>query len=292
MTNQVIALHNADNTAFPNLALMKLSAWHKAQGHAVCVYDPLFSQRYDTVYSSKVFTFTPESQELYGNVKRGGTGYGMTNALPEDIEHTCPDYAIFETPYSLGYVTRGCLRKCAWCIVPEKEGEIHAHADVREFLRHDTVVLMDNNILACEHGIQQIGKLAAMGVKVDFNQGLDARLIDNAAARLLSTLRWIRFTRLSCDTQEMLPVIRQAVTRLRWSNVNPAQLFVYCLVTEDIDESLSRIRELKGLYLTVFAQPYRDFRTNAEPTQTQKRLARWVNHTAIFKSVQWENYTG
>lgn len=285
-----IALHNADNTGFPNLALMKLSAYHKRRGDIVCMYDPLFAAKYDRVYSSKVFTFTPESRELYGDVIRGGTGYDMAQALTDDIEHICPDYDVFDTPYSLGFTTRGCVRRCAWCIVPEKEGSIHAHADIQEFLRHDRLVLMDNNILASQHGIQQIEQIARLGVKVDFNQGLDARLIDDAAARLLSKVKWIEYTRLSCDTHEMLPILQRAVCSLRWQNVNPSRIFVYCLITADIQEALERVKALKGLYVNVFAQPYRDFRTQTEPTPEQKRFARWVNHKAIFKTVRWEDY--
>jgi len=267
---------------------MKLSAWHKANGDNVHVYDPLFASQYDNVYSSKVFTFTPEDRELIGNITKGGTGYKLQNTLPDDIEHICPDYELFNTPYSLGCVTRGCPRNCAWCIVPKKEGQIREHADIEEFLCHQEVVLMDNNILAHKHGIRQIEKLARFGVKVDFNQGLDARLIDDPTAHLLSKLKWIRFIRLSCDTLNQLPVIQQAVTLLRWYNANPAQIFVYCLV-QDVEEALERVNALKGMYLQIFAQPYRDVENN-EPTQEQKDFARWVNRTAIFKSVQWQNY--
>lgn len=284
-----IGLHDADNTKFPNLALMKLSSWHKAQGDDVEFYDPLFASMFDKVYSSKVFTFTAESSELFGNVEKGGTGYKLSKELPEDIEHICPDYSLHGLDYSVGFLTRGCPNKCPWCIVPEKEGQIRAHADVEEFLRHNEVVLMDNNILASEHGIQQIEKLSNLGVKVDFNQGIDARLIDDRVAHLLSRLKWRRYIRLSCDTQAQIPIIQKAVTLLRWYNANPAQIFVYCLV-RDVEEALERIKVLKGLYLTVFAQPYRDFETNAEPTKEQKKFARWVNHKAIFKSVAWTEY--
>ena len=267
---------------------MKLSAWHKANGDDVRLYDPLFARQFDKVYSSKVFTFTPEDRELIGKIERGGTGYKLQHTLPDEIEHSCPDYTLFNTPYSLGFLTRGCPRQCAWCLVPKKEGAIREHADIEEFLRHREVVLMDNNILAHEHGIKQIEKLARLGVKVDFNQGLDARLIDDHAAHLLSKLKWIRFIRLSCDTSNQLPVIQKAVTLLRWYNANPARIFVYCLV-QNVEEALERVKALKGMYLTIFAQPYRDVDNN-EPTQEQKDFARWVNHIAIFKSVQWQNY--
>ena len=124
---------------------------------------------------------------------------------------------------------------------------------------------------------------------MDFNQGLDARLIDDPVAHLLSKLKWIRFIRLSCDTMNQLPIVQKAVTLLRWYNANPAQIFVYCLV-QDVAEALERVKALNGLYLTVFVQLYRDFEMNTEPLQELKNFARWVNRPTLFKSVDWTEY--
>lgn len=132
-----VALHDADKTNFPNLALMKLSAWHKAAGDEVKWFDAMFWPG-DKVYSSKVFTFTPEDPYLPDHTEKGGTGYGITTTLPEEIEHHCPDYDLYGMGYSLGFLTRGCPRKCKWCFVPEKEGDIYAHSDIEEFARRRT----------------------------------------------------------------------------------------------------------------------------------------------------------
>ena len=284
-----IGLHNSDKTDFPNLALMKLSAWHKAQKDDVRFYDPLFAAHYDKVYSSKVFTFTAEDHELIGNIEKGGIGYKLTNTLPNEIEHICPDYSLFNLDYSLGFLTRGCPNKCAWCIVPQKEGNIYAHADIEEFLRHNKVVLMDNNILACAYGIHQIEKLARLGVKVDFNQGLDARLIDDTTARLLAKVKWLSPIRLACDSQSQMSAISNAVTLLRWHNARPSKYFVYCLV-KDVSEAMERVKFLKGLNLDPFAQPFIDFEGEKRPSKRQLEFARWVNHKAIFNSVEFTEY--
>lgn len=284
-----IGLHDSDKTSFPNLALMKLSAWHKAQGDDVKFYDSLFASCFDKVYSSKVFTFTPESLELVGNVEKGGTGYKLFHRLPDGIEHTCPDYSLYNLDYSIGFLTRGCPNKCAWCIVPQKEGDISAHADIEEFLRHKEVVLMDNNVLASEYGISQIEKLSRLQVKVDFNQGLDARLIDDSVARLLAKVRWRHPIRLACDHPAQMPAIQKAVQLLRWHNARPARYFVYCLVNE-VEEALERVQFLKGLYLEPFAQPFRDYENKIRPTKKQLDFTRWVNHTAVFNSIEWQNY--
>jgi len=282
-----IALHDSDRTKFPNLALMKLSAWHKSKGDSVEFYSPLFSSEYNKIYSSKVFTYTKE-ENFFGSVEKGGTGYKKFNSLSDKIEHTCPDYGLYNLDYSLGFLTRGCPNKCSWCIVPKKEGNITAHADIEEFLKHKKVVLMDNNVLSSEHGIQQIEKLIELQVKVDFNQGLDSRLIDNSMAKLLSKLKWLSPIRLACDRQSQMKSILKAVTFLRWNNATPSTYFVYCLVKE-IEEALERVKFLKGLHLDPFAQPYIDY-NGGKITREQKDFSRWVNHKAIFKTVPWDEY--
>ena len=283
-----IAIHHSDKTKYPNLALMKLSSHYKNMGDSVSWYDPIFSEEQDIIYSSKVFTFTP-TEKLHGsNVVYGGSGYDIKKTLPDNIEHICPDYSLYDIGYSLGFLTRGCINKCSFCIVPEKEGEIRKHADIEEFLRHDKVVFMDNNVLASDHGIDQIGRLSELKVKVDFNQGLDSRLIDPFVAKRLSKLKWLSPVRLACDSHKQISDIKKAVTLLRWENVTPRRYFVYCLI-KDVGEAVERIKILKGLDLDVFAQPYIDIQGN-QPTKAQKDLARWVNHKAIFKSVCWDEY--
>jgi len=283
-----VAIHTPDKTKYPNLALMKLSSFHKEQKDIVTWYEGLQFKTYDKIYSSKVFSFTKDN-DLFGVVSKGGSGNDIKKDLPDYVEHICPDYSLYNLDYSLGFLTRGCIRKCSFCIVPEKEGTIKAHADIEEFLQHDKAVLMDNNVLASEHGVQQIEKIIKLGIKVDFNQGLDARLIDDSIAKLLSKVKWLSPIRLACDSHEQIKSIQKAVTLLRWHNATPRRYFVYCLV-RDVSEAIDRIKFLKGLYLEPFAQPFRDFDNNIEPTNEQKILARWVNHTAVFNSVRLEDY--
>lgn len=280
-----IGLHD-DNTGFPNLALMKLSAHHKSLGHSVSRF--LALETYDQVYSSKVFTFTHTDGYLPEGTIKGGTGYDMSVTLPENIEHIMPDYELYGHTYSMGFLTRGCIRKCSFCFVPQKEGNIRPHADITEFLSHRDVVLLDNNVLSHPHGLSQIEKMASLNLRVDFNQGLDARLIDDSIARLLGRLSWLVPVRLACDSMAMIEPIRKAVELLRWHNVTPSKYFCYCIVN-DVNEALERVRFLKGLNIKPFCQPFIDS-TGKEPTQEQRNFCRWVNHKAIFYSVTWEEY--
>lgn len=280
-----ILLHDSDKTKFPNLALMKLSAAYKAQGHSVEWYAE--GTPYDKVISSKVFTYTPEDS-LPADTIKGGYGYNSCS-LPDAVEHICPDYSLYGAlGHSLGFLTRGCPNKCSWCFVPKREGNIRPHSDIMEFLRHQEVVCMDNNVLAISHGHDQIDKLARLGVKVDFNQGLDARLIDDHAAKRLSRLKWRSPLRMACDSFSQMEAVQKATTLLRWHNTTPRQYSCYVLI-KDVEDAIERIKFLKGLAMDPFAQPFIDAE-GTPATLKQKQLARWCNTKMLFRSMTFEAY--
>lgn len=284
-----IGLIDVDGHNFPNLALMKISAWHKKQKDTVEFAD-MFSH-YDIIYKSKVFSWTADNNTAYDCNKyiEGGTGYNYNHTLKCSINEICPDYSLYNCKHAYGFLTRGCPNNCSWCIVPKKEGDIRPESDIESFLSgKSSAILMDNNVLASDYGIKQIEKIIKLKIKVDFNQGLDARLIDNDIAKLLSQVKWLSPLRLACDSQAMKEHVKKAVELLRKHNCTPKNYFVYTLV-KDTEEALDRVMFLKSLNCDPFAQAYRDFK-NTEPCYEQKRFCRWVNHKATFKTVNWENY--
>ena len=134
------------HNGFPNLALMRISAWHKALGDMVEWWDGMLP--YDRIYMSKVFTFSPDNDTVMQSdeIIRGGTGYRDYGSLPEEIEAMPPDYSIYPRyPYAVGFLTRGCIRSCPWCIVPRKEGGIRPAATWQEIKRPDsrTIIFLD-----------------------------------------------------------------------------------------------------------------------------------------------------
>ena len=276
-----ISLVDVDGHNFPNLALMKLSAWHKAQGDSVEWYSPLFS-RPDKIYASKIFTFTPDYTGYaphHPEPIRGGTGYDAAVKLPEAVERMSPDRSIYpQYDYIIGFLTRGCIRKCPWCVVPRKEGAIRIVNHIRN-IAHDgkDVVLLDNNFLAADESFvaEQLAYIARQKIWIDFNQGLDARLVTPENAKLLAACRWIRFIRFSCDTSAMIEPIRRAVSLIRESGFK-REIFCYMLVREIADAEI-RLRALVDLKVTPFAQPYRNFSANSAPTLEQRRFASFVN---------------
>lgn len=297
----IVGLHDAEKEyfkhgkIFPNYALMKISAWHKAQGDAVEWWMPL--QHYDRVYSSKVFDFTPVNPYLPDDAIRGGTGYRdlpMDKELPPEIDAMFPDYSIYpDCDYAIGYITRGCPNNCRWCIVPKKEGKIRPYRTWRDLVRQDTdkLVLMDNNILACEYGISQLESMIGSGYRIDLNQGMDARLVDDRIAGILSRLKWIRFIRFSCDQKSQIEPIRRTVELLGKHGVKPYRIFIYVLVTADIEDAAARVEALKGYKgINLYAQAERNERLGIIPNSAQLEFQQRYVYSGCYRSETWEEY--
>lgn len=296
-----IGLHDAEKTyfkrgkRFPNYALMKISAWHKAQGDTVEWWVP--EVHYDRVYSSKVFDFTPDNHDLPDGTIRGGTGYRdlpMDQELPPKIDVMYPDYSIYpDCDYAIGYLTRGCPNHCRWCIVPRKEGQIRPYRCWQDIVRHDTdkLVLMDNNILACEYGVKQLDDLIGSGYQIDLNQGMDARLVNDRIAEILSRLKWIRFIRFSCDQKSQIEPIRRTVELLGSYGVRPYRIFIYLLVTADIGDAATRVEALKGYKaINLYAQAERNERLGIMPNKAQLEFQQRYMYGGCYRSETWTEY--
>lgn len=293
-----VGLIDVDGHNFPNLALMKLSAWHKAQGDDVGWYVGI--ERYDKVYMSKVFAFSPDEGRVIqaDEVMRGGSGYKMYDQwMPDEIEHICPDYSLYPMyKEAYGFLTRGCVNKCPFCIVPRKEGAIRPHADISEFLGdRKSAVLMDNNVLASEWGLQQIEKIISLGIRVDFNQGIDCRIIakNKSIAKLLSRVKWIRNIRMAYDSSAITEEVETAINYLKEAGIPSWRMWFYMLVKEnEIKDAEERALHLDYLGCTPFAMPYRDLDSNKPPSEEQRKFARWVNAKQAFKSCDYADFKG
>lgn len=296
-----IGLHDAEKEhfklgkKFPNLALMKLSEWHKKQGDNIGWWIPVL--HYDRVYSSKVFDFTPDNTELPDGAIRGGTGYRdlpIDQELPPEIDAMYPDYSIYpECDYAIGYLTRGCPNHCRWCVVPHKEGQIKPYQSWQDVVRYDTdkLVLMDNNILACDHGIAQLEGLIGSGYRIDLNQGMDVRLVTDGVAQILSRLSWIRFIRFSCDTKSQIEPIRRTIGLLGRYGVRPYRIFIYLLVTEDIEDAADRVESLKGYKaINLYAQAERNERLGVIPNKVQLEFAQRYIYGGCYRHETWNEY--
>lgn len=287
----------AVDSNYPNLALMKLSAAHKANGDNVDWYNPFDS--YDIVYLSKIFSFTDDYPHPIVNaqlVKRGGTGYDYATTLPAEIDSLQPDYSLYpsiDKRTAYGFLTRGCVRHCKWCIVPKKEGFIKPYMDIEQIAVNgrDKVVLMDNNVLAIDYGLQQIEKIAKLGIHVDFNQGLDARLVTEEVAQLLAKTKWIKRIRLACDTPAQIAECDKAIDRIDKYGYK-GEYLIYCILLDDINECYERVIHWRnrGSRFLPFCQPYRDLTKPNVIPKWQQDMAAWANKKQLFCTCDFKDY--
>lgn len=281
----------------PNLALMKISRYHKARGDNVEFYNPF--DHYDVVYKSKVFTFTPDFGYYINadKVESGGTGYDLHKTLPGNIDRLQPDYNLYpniDKKTAYGFLTRGCPNHCKWCVVPKKEGNITPYMDVDEIAveGRTNLILMDNNVLASDYGLTQIEKIIRRKYHVDFNQALDARLVTDDIAKMLAHVKWIKRIRFGCDTPAQIAECERA-TALIDKYGYKGEYFFYCILLDDFKESFKRVNHWrsKGRRFLPHAQPYRDVNNPHQIIpQWQKDLAGWVDKKWIFRTCEFPDF--
>lgn len=288
-----IGLVDVDGHNFPNLALMKISAWHKAQGDSVEFAIPLL--RYDRIYKSKVFTFTPDDFTAWmcDDVRKGGTGYDLTSKLPNEVEHTCPDYSLYGiTNTAYGYLSRGCPRGCPFCIVADKEGRASRKvADLREWWSgQKEIKLLDPNLTACTDWRDLFVQLADSGASVDFTQGLDIRLLTDEKIAALNSVKIsnIHFAWDNANDDLRQHFERYATQAKRKYHAAFATVYVLTNFNSTMEQNLYRINTLRDLGYDPYVMVY----DKQHAPKEVKRLQRWCNNRVIFKSTKWEDYNG
>ena len=305
-----IGLIDVDGHNYPNLPLMKISAWHKAQGDSVEWYSPMFSGHMDKVYMSKVLSFTPDYEYFVDadEIVRGGTGYciklvdgkeifdkSKDKPLPPEIEHIYPDYSLYleqtkDTAY--GFLTRGCPRGCGFCHVAAKEGKCsYKVADLSEFWRgQKKIVLMDPNILACKDHMDLLQQLADSKAKVNFNQGLDIRLVTDRNMELLKNIKLesIHFAFDRWQDKDIIePRLRAFVKKTGYSR-SKGRVMVYILTNFDttLEQDIYRIQLCRELNISPYPMIYD--KEHCDPVY--KKLQRWCSNFIFWSVPTFEEY--
>lgn len=303
-----IGLIDVDGHNFPNLPLMKISAWHKKQGDHVEWYQPMFSGHMDKVYMSKVFSFTPDYEYFVDadEVVKGGTGYAIKiqggresyekdndKPLDDEVEHVYPDYSLYGiTDTAYGFLTRGCPRGCGFCHVASKEGKCsYKVADLSEFWNgQKNIVLCDPNILACKEHLDLLQQLADSKAKVEFNQGLDIRLINEKNLEILKQIRLesIHFAFDRWQDKDIIePRLRRFVSDTGY-NKDKGAVMCYILVNFDstLEQDLYRIQLCRSLKISPYPMIYDKEHCNP----IYKHLQRWCNNIIFWKVPTFEDY--
>lgn len=281
---------------YHNLALMKLFAYHKQKGDEVEFYNPLWHSTYDTIYCSKIFRGNHKNDGyIKKNMICGGSGFEYLTVLPDYIEHIMPDYSLYDLDYSIGFTTRGCIRNCKFCIVREKEGNTREHAEVEEFLnpKSNVVVLLDNNFLALPSHIKKLQKYIKKGWVMDFNQGLDLRLVNKENAKILAETKHRSRIKFAWDSILDESKIIKGLKLMVKAGVGPGDITVYVLVGYDstFEEDLYRVNILRGIKDKKHSiKPYIMNYNNTLKSQEFINFRRWVNNPYVFNSCEWKEY--
>ena len=293
----MIGLVDIDGGKFPNYALMKIARYYRDQGEQVEWADAMFGH-YDKVFMSKIFTFSEDCGEVWNcEIERGGTGYDLRKELPKEIDDCTPDYSIYpqlDKKIAYGFLTRGCPNKCAWCVVPIKEGKVKPYRDVEEIAieGRTNLILMDNNILASDYGLEQIVKIVRKGYRVDFNQALDARLVTEDIAQLLAKVRWLSPIRFGCDTPKQITECEKAMAMIDRHREKPMQYLMYAMINANMNEAYERLSYFRNnRKVRVVAQPFRDFNNPRQIIpQWQKDMARWAMRREFWTTCDFKEF--
>lgn len=305
-----VGLIDVDGHNFPNLPLMKISAFHKREGDTVEWYRGILSDHMNRVYMSKVFSFTPDYEWAIDadEIVKGGSGYAINledgkevyhkerdNDLPDDIEHIYPDYSLYGIiDEAYGFTTRGCPRGCGFCHVAAKEGKCSRKvANVDEFWKgQKKIILSDPNILACSDHKELLTQLADTKATVEFNQGLDIRLVTNENIDLLRRvkLNHIHFAFDRWQDKAIIEPKLRAFKEATGYDRNKGKVMVYILVNYDttIEQDIYRIQLCRELNFAPYPMIYD--KEHCDPIY--KKLQRWCNNFIFWKCPTFEEYMG
>lgn len=274
----------------PNLALMQISAYHKARGHnaGFNIIDP------DQVYISCIFkknasqvrgikTMYPESQVFIGG---SGVSYEW---LPKEMRWVKPDYDLYPSTYSMGFTTRGCIRNCPFCIVSEKEGKFQRWQHVSEFhdTRFDTVMLLDNNIFAdIEWFFDNVEYIIDNNLKLNITQGMDIRLLNAPLAKELKAIKWSGCLHFAFDNMKDESAVREGIDHMKYAGIdirNRVKFYVLVGYNTTPEQDVYRCRLLKELGTMAFVMPF-------VKNKWTNKLARWANRPWIYWSIDIDDY--
>lgn len=287
-----IGLIDVDGHNFPNFALMRLSAYHKAKGDSVEWADAMFGGRYDRIYKSKIFTFSPDDNTPWDcEVICGGTGNDVKSRLPEEVEQsTAMDYSLYpQYPFSIQFFSRGCIRHCPFCLVHDKEGGIHPVVPVELNPNGKHIEVLDNNFFANPEWKYAVDYLLKAKQKVNLH-GVDVRIMDEEQAYWLNKLPLYKSVHIAWNlpniglTGKLREVIRY---------IKPWKLMCYVLVgfNSTMEQDMYRIERCRELGIKPYVMPYRDFENKTKPSQYARDLAQYVNKPMIFKSCRFEDFS-
>lgn len=276
----------ARDSKMPNIALMQISSHHRRRRDNIGWYNALVDYHdTDLLYESQLFNFT-EPFGYYPNcqVIRGGTGVDIKKKLPEEIERIRElDYSLYpDCDYSMQFYSRGCIRKCPFCVVHDKEGYIQSVEPFRLNPNGKRIEILDNNFFANPEWREAVKDILRTKQRVNLH-GVDVRIMDDEQAAALNKLKHDGQIHIAWDLPQMdLRPKLQEITK--W--IKAYKLMCYVLIGYDStpEQDLYRVETLRELKIDPFVMPFN------KADDYQRNFARWVNMKAVFKTVKWDEY--
>ena len=277
-----IGLYNLE-PKIENTAMMQVSQYHEQSGDQVELYNHLLHSSYDKIYAFSLFNYSDRSYIKKGMIF-GGTGFSLNIKLPKEIQDCDLDYNIYpncETSYI--WFSRGCIRKCPFCVVWKSEGLIHSVKPKPLNLNGTYISIMDNNFFANPKWRESINQLVKWNQPVNFQSGIDVRIFNNEQGKALQKLRLYKQIHIAWDNPK--DNLTNKIELLK-QYIKPYKIMCYVLIGywSSREQDLERVETLRKLKIDPFVMPYNKF------DRYQKDFSRWVNHKAIFKTVKWEDY--
>ena len=289
------------DSKIPNLALMKISQYHKLKGDNVGfnIRDPAL------IYASIIFRKNKHLLDglkyIYPNAKIdiGGPGYDLNKKLPEEIEKLTPDYSLYpDNDRFIGFTSRGCIRNCPFCIVRKKEGAFKIQFDspisalktIMGNAEYDKIEFLDNNILANKKWFMDLTEeIIKRNLKVDFNQGLDIRLLDIDIAKRISELKPVNCFKFAFDNMDYKDHVLKGIDLLKNAGVcvrRHVMFYVYVENDEYYNDAVERCRILKEHGATAYIM----LNLECKHTKRLKQLKRWTRPW-LFWSIDINDYS-
>lgn len=285
----------------PNLALMQIAGYHESRGDQVEWYaGSLFAHGYDHIYASQIFAFSEPPQVPPGvSYSIGGTGIDFKNKLPDAIASSPPSWSIYpEFNRHLGFSMKGCRFACKFCCVPQKEGRPRPESPIDDILTNprggNRLILLDNDFFGGPQWRENLLRIIHLRLRVCFVQGLNIRIITDEQAELLAQCNFQsadfthKYLTFAWDRYRDGERIFAGIQRCERAGIEPKQMQFFVLIGFDTTpaEDLDRVTRLRDLGCMPYVMPYNKF------NPYQAAFSRWVNHRAIFKTVEWADYRG
>lgn len=276
-----IALIDIDST-IPNLALKKIEKYHLDRGDVVDWNNPLMASIADKIYVSCIFDWNKNRCEEFFNAEIGGTGYDLYKKLPPEIEAVKPKI-------NLGFTMRGCIRNCSFCVVPRKEGKPYIVGDLLDLWdgKSREVTLFDNNAFAIPEHFKLVCQQAReKKIKIDFNQGLDIRLLNDELAQEISKTPFQTDIRFAWDNIKDEASIRRGIAMLKKHKCRRSMFYVLVGFNSTLEEDLYRFNVLKSLGSRAYCMRHKNCRGKREYND----MSSWVNQFRFFSSMDFDTF--